>query len=295
MTVHGHLVQEAAELDAAARRRTSERVVSIRASRGLLDLELDQVWRFRGLLAMLIARDIKVLYRQAALGAGWAIIQPIFAVAIFTIVFGRVAKLPTAGVPYPVFAFAAVLPWNYFSECVRRGGLGLVNDAELVRKVYFPRLLTPLAGAIAPLADFAIAFVVLLAVMILYGVAPTWRLLAVVPLAAATGLLGLSVALWLGPINVRYRDVKHTLPFLLQIWMYASPVVYAFAMVPPGWRWMFAANPMTGVIEGFRWAVSGHPRPDLMAMVLGGAITLALLAGGLVFFRKMERAFADVI
>lgn len=275
--------------------RTSERVTRIRPSRGLFDLELPLLWRYRGLLATLVKRDVMVLYRQAALGAAWAVIQPIFAVAIFTFVFGRVAKLPTGGAPYPVFAFAAVLPWNYFAECVRRGGLGLVTEAELIRKVYFPRILLPLAAAIAPLVDLAIGFVVLLGVMLIYDVAPTWRLLAVVPLSAVAGLLGLSVALWLGPINVRFRDVKHTLPFMLQIWMYASPVVYAFGMIPDRWKWLYAVNPMVGVIEGFRWAVLGMHRPDVAAMAVGAAIFAALLAGGLVFFKRMERSFADVI
>jgi lipopolysaccharide transport system permease protein len=275
--------------------RTSERVTRIRPSRGLLDLELPLLWRYRGLLATLVKRDVMVLYRQAALGAAWAVIQPIFAVAIFTFVFVRVARLPTGGAPYPVFAFAAVLPWNYFAECVRRGGLGLVTEAELIRKVYFPRILLPLAAAIAPLVDLAIGFVVLLGVMLIYDVAPTWRLLAVVPLSAVAGLLGLSVSLWLGPINVRFRDVKHTLPFMLQIWMYASPVVYAFGMIPDRWKWLYAINPMVGVIEGFRWAVLGMHRPDVAAMAVGAAIFAALLAGGLVFFKRMERSFADVI
>jgi len=278
------------------RRRTSELVTRIRPSRGLFDVDFEGLWRFRGLLMTLVNRDIMVLYRQAALGAAWAVIQPIFAVFIFTVVFGRVAKLPTpGGVPYPVFAFAAVLPWNYFAECVRRGGLGLVTESELVRKVYFPRLLIPLAGVIAPLVDFIIGFAVLLVVMMFYHVMPTWRLVAVIPLALTAGLMGLAVALWLGPINVRYRDVKHTLPFMLQIWMYASPVVYSFAMIPPEWKWAYALNPMVGVIEGFRWAVFGQGDPDLMAMGVGGALMLTLLAGGLVFFKRMERSFADLI
>lgn len=275
--------------------RTSERVTRIRPERGLFDLELSAVWRYRDLLATLVKRDVMVLYRQAALGAAWAVIQPVFAIAIFTFIFGRIARLPTGGAPYPVFAFAAVLPWNYFAECVRRGGLGLVTEAELIRKVYFPRILLPLAAAIAPLVDLAIGFVVLLAAMLLYGVAPSWRLVAVIPLSLIAGLLGLSVSLWFGPVNVRFRDVKHTLPFLLQIWMYASPVVYAFGMIPDRWKALYALNPMVGVIEGFRWAVLGQGRPDLGAMAIGAAIIGALLAGGLVFFKRMERSFADLI
>lgn len=275
--------------------RTSERTTLIRPERGLFDLDLAAVWRFRDLLATLVKRDVMVLYRQAALGAAWAVIQPVFAIAIFTFVFGRIAKFPTGGAPYPIFAFAAVLPWNYFAECVRRGGLGLVTEAELIRKVYFPRVLLPLAAAIAPLVDLAIGFCVLLAAMLVYGVAPSWRLLAVIPLTLIAGLLGLSVSLWFAPVNVRFRDVKHTLPFLLQIWMYASPVVYALGMIPERWRPLYALNPMVGVIEGFRWAVLGQTRPDLGAMAIGAAIIAALLIGGLIFFKRMERSFADLI
>lgn len=275
--------------------RTSERVTQIRPERGLFDLDLAAVWRYRDLLATLVKRDVMVLYRQAALGAAWAVIQPVFAIAIFTFIFGRIAKFPTGGAPYPIFAFAAVLPWNYFAESVRRGGLGLVTEAELIRKVYFPRILLPLAAAIAPLVDLAIGFGVLLVAMLIYGVTPTWRLIAVVPLALIAGLMGLAVSLWFGPVNVRFRDVKHTLPFLLQIWMYASPVVYAFAMIPDRWKPLYALNPMVGVIEGFRWAVLGTGEPDLAAMGIGAGIICLLLFGGLVFFKRMERSFADLI
>lgn len=278
------------------RQRTSDRTVSIRPSRGLFDIELDQVWRYRSLLATLVKRDVMVLYRQAALGAGWAVIQPIFAVIIFTIVFGVLAKMPTPGsVPYPIFAFAAVLPWNYFAECVRRGSTGLVNEEELVKKVYFPRLILPLAGALAPIVDFVIGFVILLILMIAFGVMPSWRLIAVPPLVAFAGLQALAVSMWLGPINVRYRDVKHTLNFMLQIWMYASPVVYSATMVPAEWRWLYALNPMVGVIEGFRWAVFGDVGVDVASLGIGLAMTAALFAGGIVFFKQLERSFADII
>ena len=201
-------------------------VFEIQPSRGLFDLDLGALWRYRDLLHNLVIRDLKVLYRQAAFGAAWAVLQPVFAVTIFTIVFGNYAKMPSDGAPYAVFAFAAVLPWTYFSEALRRSTLILVQDGELVRKVYFPRIVMPLASAIAPLVDFAIAFIVLLIVMLAYGVTPTWRIVAVVPLILTTGALALGFGLWLGPFNVRYRDIKHTLPFLIQVWMYASPVIY---------------------------------------------------------------------
>jgi lipopolysaccharide transport system permease protein len=276
--------------------RTSNRVAKVRPGRGWFDLELDQVWLYRGLLVTLVKRDIAVLYRQAALGAAWAIIQPIFAVAIFTIVFSRIAKLPVPGdVPYPVFAFAAVLPWTYFAEAVRRGSTNLVNEANLVKKVFFPRVLIPLSGAIAPLLDFLLALLVMICLMLIMGVMPTWRLIAVFPLVLIAGMLALGVSLWLAPINVRYRDVKHTLTFMLQLWMYVSPVVYDSKMIPQEWRWAYSLNPMVGVIEGFRWAVTGTERPDLFALGISTIMILVLVVSGLVFFKRMERSFADLI
>lgn len=284
------------ETAAAPPQRTSERVAHIRPSRGWFDLQLDEVWRYRGLLATLVQRDIQVLYKQAFLGAAWAIIQPVLAVLIFTVVFGILMKVPTpAGIPYPIFVLAAVLPWNYFAEGLRRGANGLVNEGDVVRKVYFPRMLIPLSGAIAPLLDLAIGFGVLLIAMLVYGMTPGWHVVAVIPLALIAGLLALAVSLWLSPINVRYRDVKHTVPFLIQIWMYASPVVYPLQIVPEEWRWLYALNPMVGIIEGFRWAVVGGSAPDFTAMGIGLALIILLLLGGLVFFRKNEHSFADLI
>jgi lipopolysaccharide transport system permease protein len=269
--------------------------IEIRPSRGWFDLELGDVWRNRELLIVLTLRDIQVLYKQAALGVAWAIIQPIFAVVIFSVIFGRFARMPSDGVPYPVFAFAAVLPWTYFAEAVRRGGTGLVTDSELVRKVYFPRLITPLAGVIAPMLDFLIAFAVLLGVMLWFGVMPSFRLLVAAPLLVIAALLALAMGLWLGPINVRFRDVKYTLPFMLQIWMYATPIVYPLSIVPARWKALYSLNPMVGVIEGFRWAVFGKGSPDVVAIGLSLAIIAVLLIGGLIFFKRMERSFADLI
>lgn len=270
-------------------------VVEIRPSRGLFDLDLKGVWAYRELLFVLIWRDLQVLYKQAALGAGWAIIQPVFAVTIFTIVFGNFARMPSDGIPYPVFAFAAVLPWTYFAEAVRRSSTSLVNDSELVRKVYFPRLIMPLATVIAPLVDFVIALGVLVILMLFYGIDFTWKLVAIPPLMLVAGLLALSISLWLGPINVRFRDVKHTIPFMMQIWMYASPIVYPLSMIPEQWRWAYSLNPMVGVIEGFRWAVFDRGEPNFMATGISLAVIVVLLIGGLVFFKRMERSFADVI
>lgn len=274
---------------------SSQPVVEIRPIRHWLDLDLRSVWRFRELLVVLLMRDVRVLYRQAVFGIAWAIIQPVFAVIVFSIVFGRFARISSDGMPYAVFVFAAVLPWTYFAEAVRRSSTGLVNDAELVRKIYFPRLLIPLQGVTAPLIDFAFAFVVLLATMLWYGVMPTWRLLALPPMIALTGALALAVGLWLSPINARFRDIKHTLPFILQIWMYASPIVYPVSMVPDAWRWIYSLNPMVGVIEAFRWAILAKDQPELTSILISVVLTAALLLGGLVFFRRSEQSFADVI
>ncbi|MEQ1708150.1 MAG: ABC transporter permease [Terricaulis sp.] len=269
--------------------------VEIKPDRGLFDLDLGAVWRYRELLIVLMMRDIQVLYKQAALGVAWAILQPVFAVVIFTIVFGYFARMPSEGVPYPLFAFAGVLPWTYFAEAVRRAGTGLVNDSDLVRKVYFPRLIMPLANVVTPLVDFCIAFLVLIAMMFFYGVMPSWKFLVVPPLMIVAAVLALSIGLWLGPINVRFRDIKHTLPFLIQIWMYASPIVYPLSMVPQEWRWAYALNPMVGVIEGFRWAVFDRGDPDFGALGISAIVIAVLLFGGLLFFRRMERSFADLI
>lgn len=279
---------------AVARLRTHPPVL-IRPGRGLLDLDLGAVWQGRELLYFLVWRDLKVRYAQAGLGIGWAIIQPVFTVLIFTAVFGNFAEVPSDGHPYALFAFAGVLPWTYFAEASRRSSLGLVGDAELIRKIYFRHLIIPLANVLAPAVDFAIAFVIFLLTMLWYGVMPTWNLLFVVPLLLVTMLSSLAIGLWLGPINVRFRDVGHTMPFLLQLWMYASPIVYPLSLVPEKWRLLYSLNPMVGVVEGFRWALLGTGDVDVLALCLSVAIIAVALAGGVVFFRHKERTFADVL
>ncbi|SDA27502.1 lipopolysaccharide transport system permease protein [Methylobacterium sp. UNC378MF] len=251
--------------------------------------------QYKGLLRVLILRDLKVLYRQTALGACWAIAQPLFTVLIFTVIFGHFAKIPTDGAPYALFAGSAVVLWTYFSEAVRRSANGLVAEAELIRKIYFPRLVIPLATVVSPMVDFAIALAVMLALMLWYGVVPDWHLVLAVPTLIVTAMLALGVSLWLGPINVRFRDVKHTLPFLIQIWMYASPIVYASSIVPASVRWVYALNPMVGLIEAFRFAILGGSPPDAFALVVSVTAALALLVSGLIFFQRMERSFADII
>lgn len=282
-------------LDSGGSAERSLPVVEISAHKKWYDFDFALLWAYRELLSTLILRDIQVLYKQAALGAAWAILQPLFAVLIFSIVFGHFAKMPSDGMPYPIFAFAALVPWTYFAEAMRRAGLGLVNDSELVRKIYFPRLILPLAGVLAPLLDCFIYCLVFLAMLLLSGIEPSWRLLTMPLFLGLAGLLALSVGLWLGPINVRFRDVKHTLPFLIQVWMYASPIIYPLSLIPSEWRWAYSLNPMVGVIEGFRWAAFGQADPDWTALGIGMLLIAALLLGGLIFFKRMERSFADVI
>jgi len=279
----------------SSRAAAARNVVEIRPSRGLFDLDLGGLWRYRELWSILMMRDIKVRYRQAVLGAAWAIVQPVFAVIIFTVVFGHFAKIPSNGVPYPLFAFAATLPWTYFAEAVRRASVGLVTDAELVRKIYFPRLILPLAAVTGPLVDFAIAFVVLLITLMWFGISPTWRFVFIPVFLAIELLLALAVSLWLAPINARFRDVMHTLPFLLQVWQYASPVVYPLSLVPAKWRALYSLNPMVGVIEGFRWAVLSKAPPEPSSMLISAGVIVVILGGGLLFFKRNERSFADII
>jgi lipopolysaccharide transport system permease protein len=267
----------------------------IRPSRGLFDLELGAVWKQRDLMFILVMRDLKVLYRQAAFGAAWAIIQPVFAVTIFTVVFGRFAGMPSDGIPYPVFAFAGLLPWNYFAEALRKSGTGLVNEGDLVRKIYFPRLIIPLSAVIAPLIDSAIAFVILILIAAWHGIYPGVQLLMVIPLMALTTLFALSMGLLLGPINVRFRDIKHTLPFLIQVWMYASPIIYPLSMIPDKWKAYYSLNPMVGIIDAFRWAVTGHGSPNFTPLLTSTVLVAVLLTGGLILFKRMERSFADLI
>lgn len=281
---------ESTELNSVPRQ-----ILEIRPQKRLFDLDLGAVWRYRELLFFLVWRELKIRYKQAAIGAGWAIIQPLFAVLIFTVIFGNFAKIPSDGIPYAVFAFAAMLPWTYFAEALRRGGTGLVDDSDLIRKIYFPRLIIPLAAVITPMFDFLLSFLVLLVLLVWYGIMPTWNVVFLPLFLVLAMILALAVGLWLGPINVRFRDVKHTLPFLIQIWMYASPVVYPVSIVPERWKLLYSLNPMVGVIEGFRWALLGKDNPDFQAMGLSGSLVLLVLLSGIVYFKKMERSFADVI
>jgi len=267
----------------------------IQPPRGLGSLDVAALWEYRELLYFLVWRDVKVRYKQTFIGASWAIFQPAMTMAIFTVVFGNFAKIPSDGLPYAVFAYTALLPWTYFSTALSRSGTGLVSNANLITKVYFPRLIIPLASVIAPAVDFLFAFLLLLGLMAWFGIVPTWGIL-VLPLFFLLAMItALAIGLWLAPLNARYRDVGHTIPFVTQFWMFASPVVYPVSLIPESWRLLYSLNPMVGVIEGFRWALLGKGDTDFSPMLVSVAVVLVLLVGGLVFFKRMERTLADVI
>jgi lipopolysaccharide transport system permease protein len=230
------------------------------------------------------------------IGAVWAIIQPLTTMVVFTIIFGKFAKIPSDGLPYPVFAYTALLPWGFFAEAFRRSGTSLVGDAGLLTKVYFSRLIIPLAAAVVPIVDFLVSFLVLAGLMAWFGIVPKWGGLLLLPFFMVLTLMtALGVSLWLSPLNVRYRDIGYTLPFLSQFWMYASPVIYPISVVPKKWQLLYSLNPMAGVIEGFRWALLGKESPNFMVMAVSATAVFALLLGGIVFFKKMEPTFADVV
>ena len=271
------------------------RVIEIEPSRGWEALDLRGVWEYRELVWFLIWRDIKVRYKQASLGIAWAVIQPVMTMLVFTLIFGRLAQLPSDGLPYPVFTFTALLPWQLFSGALTGSANSVVNSASLISKVYFPRLVIPIASVMATLVDFSISFGVLLGLMAWYGI--SLRLAVVVlPLLVMLALaIALAVGLWASALNVRYRDVRHVMPFVVQFWLLASHVAYSTSLITsPTWRAVYSLNPMVGVIEGFRWAVLGSTPPSVL-VVPSVFVTGVLLAGGLFFFRRTEASFADVI
>jgi len=269
--------------------------VVIEPMKGLLNLDLGALWEYRELLYFLVWRDVKVRYKQTAIGVAWVILQPLLTMVVFTVIFSYLAQIPSDGLPYPLFAYTALLPWTYFSQALTRGGGGLVGSANLISKVYFPRLMIPLSSVLTPAVDFLLSFVILLGLMVWYGIAPTWGVFAL-PLFMLLALMtALAVGLLLSPLHVRYRDVGYIIPFLAQFWMYASPVIYPVSLIPERWRLLYSLNPMVGVIEGFRWALLGKASPDFGVMAVSTIVVVALLFSGLVFFKRMERTFADVI
>ena len=270
-------------------------VTIIRPSRGWVSLNLRDLWEYRELLYFLVWRDVKVRYKQTVIGAGWAIIQPFMTMVVFSIFFGNLAKVPSDGIPYPVFAYAALLPWTLFAHALTESSNSLVANQNLITKVYFPRLVIPMSAVLAGLVDFAIAFVVLLGMMFYYRIVPTAAVVTLplfLLLAVATAL---AVGLWLSALNVQYRDVRYTIPFLTQFWLFATPIAYSSSLVPEQWRALYGLNPMAGVVEGFRWALLGKAGGTGSLVIVSALVVGVLLVGGLVYFRRMEKTFADVV
>lgn len=273
----------------------SSREIVIAPSTGWIALNLKDVWEYRELLFFLAWRDIKVRYKQTALGAAWAILQPLLTMVVFTLVFGRMLKAPSDGIPYPVFAYCALLPWQLFAHSLTQSSQSLVGNERLISKVYFPRLIIPLSSIFSGLLDFGISFIVLIAMMLVYGIVPSMAIVTLpffILLAVASAL---AVGLWLSALNVQYRDIRYTIPFLTQIWLFATPVAYASSLIPEPWRTWYGLNPMAGVVEGFRWALLGKTNDATGLLIVSCLAVAALLLGGLFYFRRMEREFADII
>jgi lipopolysaccharide transport system permease protein len=269
--------------------------VQIRPSRGFPDLQARELWAHRDLLFFLVLRDVKLRYRQTALGAAWAILQPVLTMIVFSVFFGRLAAVPSDSLPYPVFTFVALLPWQLFAHTLAQSANSVVSNSTLVARVYFPRIIIPLAAVAAGLVDFGIAFGVLILMMGYYGIRPTVLVVTLPAFLALAVATALGVGLWLAVLNVRYRDVRYTIPFLTQLWLFLSPVAYPSSIVPAPWSLVYALNPMAGVVEGFRWALLGHTGAPGATLLVSALMVLVLLAGGFVYFRKSEPTFADVV
>lgn len=266
----------------------------IRPAKAWAGIGLRELWEYRELLYFLTWRDVKVRYKQTALGAAWAVIQPLFMMLVFSLFFGRLAGIPSDGVPYPIFTFCGLLPWQLFAHALTESSNSLVANERLITKVYFPRLVVPIAAVLGGLVDFAIAFVILLFMMFYFGIVPTSAIVALpgfILLAVATAL---AVGLWLSALNVKYRDVRYTINFLIQFWLFATPVAYPSSLVPEAWRPLYGLNPMAGVVEGFRWALLGTKPPGAL-LAVSILVVAVLLIGGLFYFRRMEQEFADVV
>lgn len=268
---------------------------TIAPARGWIDLNLRELWEHRELLYFFVWRDLKVRYKQTVIGAAWAILQPFMTMVVFSLFFGVLAHIPSNGLPYPVFYYSALLPWIYFAAALQNASNTMVEHQRVITKVFFPRLLLPLSAVVSGLIDFAIGFVVFLGMMLYYGIAPGPAIFVLPLFLLLAFLTALGVGLWLSALNAIYRDVRYVLPFLVQFWMFASPVAYPSSVVPARWRWLYGLNPMAGVIEGFRWALTGHGQPSVVLLSVSVVAVLSLLIGGIGYFQSMEGTVADVV
>jgi lipopolysaccharide transport system permease protein len=273
----------------------SAATIVIEPSRGLVDFNLSEIWSYRDLLLFLALRDISIRYKQTALGVAWAVLQPVMTMVVFTVFFGRIAALPSDGVPYPLFAFAALLPWQYFATTLNSATGSLVNNTALISKVYFPRFIIPLASLFPPAVDFLVSFIFLIGLMFYYRAAPTSNLLWLPVFMILTVVTTFGAGLWFGAMNVKYRDVRHVVPVLIQFGMFVSPIAFPARLVPAIWQPLYALNPMVGAIEGFRWALLGVGPFPLRLIGISSLTALVLFFTGLFYFRYTERTFADII
>jgi lipopolysaccharide transport system permease protein len=275
--------------------RHSSPFVVIEPSRSWFDLKLKAFWDYRELLYFLAWRDLKARYSQTVMGLAWAFVQPLFMMLVFTVIFSKIARFPSDGIPYPLFAYAALVPWTFYAKSQDRSGFSVVAESNLITKIYFPRLIIPLSATLGGLIDFAIAFPLLVAMMVWFGVLPTWKLVVVPFYLLLTVLASLAVSLWLSAFFVKYRDIAALIPLLTQVWMFASPIVYPVNMIPQEWQGLYNINPMVGVIGGFRWALLGTPAPDPALLVLNVLTIAVFLLLGMAYFNRMANTFADVI
>jgi lipopolysaccharide transport system permease protein len=275
--------------------QTVHPVTIVEPSRGWINLQLRDLWEYRELLYFLTWRDIKVRYKQTALGAAWAVIQPFFTMVVFSLFFGRLAKVPSDGIPYPIFSYAALVPWTFFAQGLTQSSNSLVGSANLISKVYFPRLVVPISSVLSGLVDFAIAFIVLVGMMFYYGLFPTTAIVYLPGLLLLALTTSLGVGLWLSALNVKYRDVRYAVGFLAQFWLFATPIAYPSSLLSEPWRTLYGINPMVGVVEGFRWALLGTKTAPGPIVAVSAFVSIALLVGGTFYFKRMERTFADVV
>jgi len=270
-------------------------VITITSSRGWVPLRVGDLWAYRELLYFLVWRDVKVRYKQTILGAAWAIIQPLMTMVIFSIFFGRLAKIPSDGVPYPIFAYAALVPWMFFSQGLNQAANSLVSGSNLIKKVYFPRLVMPIASVLSSVIDFVLAFAVLLGMMAFYGIAPSSKAFLLPFFVLLATITALGVALWLSALNVEFRDIRYVIPFILQFWLFATPIAYPSTLLPEPWRTIYGMNPMVGVVEGFRWALLGSATAPGPIVLVSTCVAVAVMVTGAFYFRRMESTFADVV
>ncbi len=270
-------------------------LIRVEPSKGWVSLKLNELWEYKELLYFLIWRDVKVRYKQTLLGVGWAIVQPFFTMVVFSLFFGKLAKMPSDGIPYPIFTFAALVPWTFFANGLNQASNSLVGSANLITKVYFPRLAIPIAAVLVGVVDFVLAFTILIFMMLYFGIVPTINMIYLPFLLILVTIISLGVSLWLSAFNVQFRDVRYILPFLTQFWMFATPIAYPSSLLKEPWRTLYGLNPMVGVVEGFRWALLGTNTAPGPIMIISTAVSILVLISGALYFRRMEKHFADII